>query len=47
MKFGRPFKPIPHQRQEAIERRASGETLVDIARSYNVSHPRIVRLTEQ
>jgi DNA invertase Pin-like site-specific DNA recombinase len=47
VKFGRPFKLTPHQRQEAMERRANGETLVDIARSYNVSHPTILRLTEQ
>lgn len=47
VKFGRPFKLTAHQRQEAIERRAKGETLVDIARSFNVSHPTILRLTEQ
>jgi hypothetical protein len=35
------FKPklTAHQRKEAIARREAGETLVDIARSYNVSHP--------
>jgi DNA invertase Pin-like site-specific DNA recombinase len=32
-----------HQRQEAIKRREKGETLQDIARSYNVSHPTIMR----
>jgi hypothetical protein len=37
-------KLTPHQRQEAIARRESDETLVDIARSYNVSHPTIMRL---
>jgi DNA invertase Pin-like site-specific DNA recombinase len=42
--MGRPFKLTPHQRQEAIERRKNGETLVDIARSYNVSHATILRL---
>jgi DNA invertase Pin-like site-specific DNA recombinase len=35
----------PHQRQEALQRLAKGEeTLVEIARSYNVSHPTISRL---
>jgi Helix-turn-helix domain len=34
-----------HQRQEALVRRRAGiETLVDIARSYNVSHATISRL---
>jgi hypothetical protein len=28
----------------AIARREAGETLIDIARSYNVSHPTIMRL---
>ena len=42
--MGRPPKLTPHQRQEALARRNAGETLVDIARSYNVSHPTISRL---
>jgi hypothetical protein len=42
--FGRPRKLTPHQRREAIARRDAGETLMDIARSYNVSHPTISRL---
>jgi DNA invertase Pin-like site-specific DNA recombinase len=42
--MGRPAKLTPHQRQEAIERRNKGETLVAIARSYNVSHATISRL---
>ena len=33
-----------HQRQEAIARREAGESLVDIGRSYNVSHSTISRL---
>ena len=42
--MGRPPKLTAHQRQEAIARRNAGEALVDIARSYNVSHPTISRL---
>ena len=42
--MGPPWKLTPHQKQEAIRRRENGETLVDIARSYNVSHPTISRL---
>ena len=42
--MGRPSKLTAHQRQEAIARREAGETLQDIARSYNVSHPTIMRL---
>ena len=36
VKFGRPRKLTPHQRQKAMERRAAGETLADIARDYAV-----------
>jgi transposase len=44
-RFGRPRKLTPHQRREAIARRDTGkETLMDIARSYNVSHSTISRL---
>src|SRR5262249_27407734 len=42
--MGRPQKLTPHQRREALARRDAGEALVDIARSYNVSHPTISRL---
>jgi len=42
--LGRPLALTPHQRQEAIARREAGESLVEIARSYNVSHPTISRL---
>ena len=38
VRFGRKLKLTPHQRQEALARRAAGEALVEIARSYNVSH---------
>jgi DNA invertase Pin-like site-specific DNA recombinase len=42
--LGRPFKLTPHQRSEAIRRRDRGETLTDIARSYNVHPSTISRL---
>ena len=44
VKFGRRPKLTAHQQQEALARRASGEALVDIARSYAVSHSTISRL---
>ena len=43
--LGRPFKLTPHQRSEAIRRGDRGETLSDIARSYNVHPNTISRLT--
>jgi DNA invertase Pin-like site-specific DNA recombinase len=43
--MGRPPKLTPHQRREAIERRAAGEALTDIARTFGVSHTTIGRLT--
>jgi hypothetical protein len=42
--MGRKPKLTHHQRQEAMARREAGEALVDIARSYNVSHSTISRL---
>jgi DNA invertase Pin-like site-specific DNA recombinase len=45
VKMGRPPKLTQHQRREAIRRRdRDGETLADIARSYNVSPATISRL---
>ena len=44
VRFGRKPKLILHQQQEALERRIRGEALVDIARSYAVSHSTISRL---
>jgi DNA invertase Pin-like site-specific DNA recombinase len=44
VRFGRKQKLTVHQRQEAPARRAAGEALVDIARSYAVSHSTISRL---
>jgi DNA invertase Pin-like site-specific DNA recombinase len=45
VKLGRRPKLTPHQKREAIARRDRGESLTDIARSYNVSHSTISRLT--
>jgi DNA invertase Pin-like site-specific DNA recombinase len=42
--LGRPYKLTDHQRAEAVERRRNGETLAEIARSYNVSAATISRL---
>jgi DNA invertase Pin-like site-specific DNA recombinase len=44
IRFGRKPKLTAHQRQEALIRRANGEALVEIARSYAVSHSTISRL---
>ena len=43
-KMGRPFKLTDHQKREAIKRRDQGETVADIARSYNVSPATTSRL---
>ena len=43
--LGRKPKLTNHQRREAIARREAGEILTDIARSYNVSHSTISRLS--
>ena len=44
VRMGRKPKLTPHQRQEAIARRTAGEGLMEIARSYDVSHSTISRL---
>ena len=44
VRFGRPRKLDKHQRQEAIQRLANGETLVDVARTYGVDPTTIGRL---
>ena len=44
VRFGRPQKLTPHQRQEARARLEAGETQMDIARSYNVAATTIGRL---
>jgi DNA invertase Pin-like site-specific DNA recombinase len=45
VKMGRPSKLTAHQIKEALRRRDAGEPMRDIARSYNVSHSTISRLT--
>jgi DNA invertase Pin-like site-specific DNA recombinase len=45
VKLGRRPKLTPHQKREALTRRDSGEPVTAIARSYNVSHSLISRLT--
>jgi DNA invertase Pin-like site-specific DNA recombinase len=44
VKFGRKRKLSEYQRAEAIKRRAAGETLVNIARSYGMAISMISRL---
>src|SRR5262244_3924640 len=44
VKMGRKPKLTPYQRREALRRRARGEGVREIARSYNVSPPTISRL---
>jgi hypothetical protein len=40
VRFERPRKMTPHQREEALRRLASGETQADLARTYNVDATR-------
>jgi hypothetical protein len=42
--MGRPPALSAYQRREALARREAGETLIDIARTYGVSHTTIGRL---
>jgi DNA invertase Pin-like site-specific DNA recombinase len=44
IRFGRKPKLTPHQVREALARREAGESLMEIGRSYNVSHSTISRL---
>ena len=44
VRFGRPRKLTPHQRQEALARLDAGETQADVARTYNVDATTIGRL---
>lgn len=45
VKMGPKFKLTPHQRQEAAARRANGEAVREIARTFNVSHSTISRIS--
>ena len=44
VKFGRKRKLSDYQRHEAVKRRAAGETLASIAKSYGVDISMISRL---
>jgi DNA invertase Pin-like site-specific DNA recombinase len=44
VRFGRPRKMTPHQRQEALQRLAAGETMADVARTYAVDATTVGRL---
>jgi DNA invertase Pin-like site-specific DNA recombinase len=44
VKLGAPFKLTHHQKQEALARKAAGEAVRDVARSFNVSPATISRL---
>ena len=46
VKMGRKPKLTPHQRKEALNRKARGEAVREIARSYNVHNSTISRLHE-
>ena len=45
VRLGRRPKLTPHQKRAALSRRTNGEPRTAIARSYNVSHTTISRLT--
>jgi DNA invertase Pin-like site-specific DNA recombinase len=45
VRLGRRPKLTPYQKREALRRRTHGEPLTETARSYNVSHSTISRLT--
>ena len=45
VRMGRKPSLTPHQAREALQRRANGESVREIARTYNVSHSTISRLS--
>src|SRR5262249_48405970 len=47
VRFGRPRKLTPHQREEALQRLAAGETQADVARTYNVDPTTIGRRNDR
>jgi DNA invertase Pin-like site-specific DNA recombinase len=47
VRFGRPPKLTTYQRQEALQRLASGESQADLARAYNIDPAAICRLASQ
>jgi len=47
VRFGREPILSPYQRAEALRRRAAGETLVEIAKLFGVSHTTIARLEQR
>jgi DNA invertase Pin-like site-specific DNA recombinase len=46
LKLGSEPKLTNHQKREAIKRRDAGEPVLEIARTYNISHSTISRLTD-
>ena len=46
VKFGRPRKMTPHQREEALERLRGGDSQSDVARTYGVDPDVICRLAK-
>lgn len=46
-RFGRKPKLTPFQEREIVRRRTDGESLMDLARSYGVTHPSIIRALER
>jgi hypothetical protein len=47
VRFGRPPKLNPHQRQEALQRLRNGDSQSDVARTYAVDRSVICRLAQQ
>jgi hypothetical protein len=47
VRFGRPPKLNPHQRQEALQRLRNGDSQSDVARTYAVDRSAICRLAQQ